>query len=69
VLTDGVAAGTLPPQPAEVVAAAIVGAISEALVGPLVENGTDPTGRDPGVVGTLITVVDRAAGGCDAHHS
>jgi AcrR family transcriptional regulator len=68
VLADGVAAGTLPPQPPGVVAAAIVGAIGEALVGPLAEHGPDAAGRDPDVIGTLITVVDRAAGGCDGQH-
>jgi AcrR family transcriptional regulator len=69
VVADGVAAGTLPPQPTDVVAAAIVGAIGEALVGPLVAHAPEPAGRDPAVVDALITIVDRAVGGCHAEHS
>ncbi len=45
VITEGVAVGELPPQDAEVSAAALVGAIGEAMVGPL-----SPTSgpHDPG---------------------
>ncbi len=43
-LTDGIAAGEFPAQDVEVSSAAIVGALGEALVGPLspTSNGTDP---------------------------
>lgn len=56
----GVAAGELPPQDADVVAAALVGAIGEALVGPL-------SGRaDPALVPTLVTFARRSTGVRDA---
>lgn len=44
VLRDGIAAGELPAQDAELSAAALVGALGEALVGPLAVGGavTDP---------------------------
>jgi AcrR family transcriptional regulator len=51
-LVDGIAAGEFPEQRVEVVAAALVGAIGEALVGPL-----SPAGRavdDDAVVDALI---------------
>jgi hypothetical protein len=35
ILRDGVASGELPPQNVELTAAALVGALGEALVGPL----------------------------------
>ena|SRR5579875_416225 len=63
-IRDGVASGELPAQHAPVVAAALVGAIGEALVGPLAA-GTD----DPETVPTLIDFVHRALGRTlsDAH--
>jgi AcrR family transcriptional regulator len=58
----GVAAGELPAQDAAVVAAALVGAIGEALAGPL-------SGRpDPAVVPTLVTFALRSIGVRDAVH-
>ena len=60
-ITAGVHTGELPPQNAAVVAAALVGAIGEALIGPLVT-----TGPDPDTVATLIQFATRAVGG-DAH--
>ena len=55
--------GELPPQNASVVAAALVGAIGEALVGPLA-TGTE----DPDTVPTLIQFAHRALGAVDATH-
>ncbi len=57
VVAAGVARGQLPPQNPTVVAAALVGAIGEALVGPLA-TGTD----DPDTVPTLIEFAARALG-------
>jgi AcrR family transcriptional regulator len=62
VITDaierGVATGELPPQNASVVAAALVGALGEALIGPLA-TGTE----DPDTLPTLIRFTLRAIGG------
>src|SRR4051794_15992448 len=55
-IDSGVADGELPPQNATVVAAALVGAIGEALIGPLVTG-------DPDTVPTLIQFATRAVGG------
>jgi AcrR family transcriptional regulator len=55
---DGVRSGQLPPQNAAVVAAALVGAIGEALIGPLAIGA-----EDPDTVPTLITFALRAIGG------
>ena len=54
----GVRTGELPPQDADVVAAALVGAIAEALVGPLAAGH-----EDPATVPTLIEFAHRAVGG------
>lgn len=48
VLADGVAAGELPEQDVELTAAALIGAIGEALTGPL-----SPVAPDPDVAGTV----------------
>jgi AcrR family transcriptional regulator len=64
VVADGVARAELPPQNAAVVAGALVGAIGEALVGPLA------TGiEDPDTVPTLIEFAARALGAVDATHA
>jgi AcrR family transcriptional regulator len=63
VVADAVAGGQLPPQNATVVAAALVGAIGEALVGPLA-TGTD----DPETVPALIEFAARALGAAHATH-
>lgn len=60
-ITDGVRSGELPAQNPTVVAAALVGAVAEALVGPLAA-GID----DPDTIPTLITFTHRAIGG---HHA
>jgi AcrR family transcriptional regulator len=57
-IAAGVTAGELPAQNATVVAAALVGAISEALVGPLAAGHEDPE-----TVPTLIEFAHRAIGG------
>ncbi|HET8582514.1 MAG TPA: TetR/AcrR family transcriptional regulator [Jatrophihabitans sp.] len=57
-IEHGVASGELPPQNAQVVAAALVGAIGEALVGPLATGA-----EDPDTVPTLIVFAHRAIGG------
>jgi AcrR family transcriptional regulator len=57
-VADGVATGELPHQHPAVVAAALVGAIAEALVGPLAD-GVD----DPDTVPALINFAHRAVGG------
>ena len=63
-VADGVRTGELPPQNATVVAAALVGAIGEALVGPLVAPLTTD-GPDPDTVPTLTRFAIRAVGGSD----
>lgn len=55
-IADGVRAGAVPPQDAEIVAAALVGAIGEALAGPLTGVG------QPDVVPSLISFACRAIG-------
>jgi AcrR family transcriptional regulator len=64
VVAEGVRCGDLPPQNAAVVSAALVGAIGEALVGPLAAG----TG-DPDTVPTLIAFARRAIGAADATHA
>lgn len=53
----GVATGALPPQDPQVSAAALVGAVAEALIGPLSEGATSPD-----VVPALVRFVLRAMG-------
>ena len=60
-IRDGVRSGVLPPQNADVVAAALVGAIGEALAGPLAA-GSDPAAHDPDTVPALIRFTQRAVG-------
>jgi AcrR family transcriptional regulator len=57
VIAEGVAGGSIPPQNPQVVAAALVGAIGEALVGPLATDS-----HDPDTVPTLIEFTRRALG-------
>lgn len=64
VIADGVCAGELPPQNCDVVASALVGAIGEALVGPLADNGADPD-----TIPTLVQFSIRALGVPDAAHA
>ncbi|MER7000308.1 TetR/AcrR family transcriptional regulator [Streptomyces sp. NPDC000410] len=60
-IAAGVACGELPPQPPELTAAALVGAVAEALVGPLADGDAAPDDVIPG----LITFTLRALGGHD----
>ncbi|SHF48523.1 transcriptional regulator, TetR family [Jatrophihabitans endophyticus] len=57
-VADGVRSGRLPPQNADVVAAALVGAVAEALVGPLAVGHDDPD-----TLPTLVRFAHRAVGG------
>lgn len=57
-INRGVASGELPPQNAAIVAAALVGALGEALVGPLATGAEDPE-----TIPTLIEFTLRAIGG------
>ena len=61
VVAEGVASGAIPPQNPQVVAAALVGAIGEALVGPLATDN-----HDPDTVPTLIEFTRRALGSAPA---
>jgi AcrR family transcriptional regulator len=61
-IADGVALGLLPPQNPEVTAAALVGAIAEALVAPLAAGALEPD-----TIPSLITFALRAVGGSHAH--
>jgi AcrR family transcriptional regulator len=56
VVSGGVRCGSLPPQDVEVVSAALVGAIAEALLGPL------RTGADTGFLATVVAFAHRAVG-------
>lgn len=60
-IAAGVATGELPPQLPELTAAALVGAIAEALVGPLADGDASPDD----VIPELITFTLRALGGHD----
>jgi AcrR family transcriptional regulator len=62
----GIAAGELPDQDVRVSAAAVVGALGEALVGPLAADATAPVGspvrpRDDAIA-SLITYIQRSIG-------
>src|SRR3954452_19554806 len=64
IVADGIAAGELPPQNAELAGAALVGALAEALVGPLSEVAahTDPDALVADLVAfCLRSVTDREA--------
>ncbi|AWZ06928.1 MULTISPECIES: TetR/AcrR family transcriptional regulator [unclassified Streptomyces] len=61
-IAAGVATGELPPQSPELTAAALVGAVAEALVGPL----ADGDARPDDVIPALITFTLRSLGGHDA---
>ena len=63
-VADGITSGALPPQNTDVTAAALVGAIAEALVGPLAA-GTPA----PDTIPSLIIFAQRAVGGTDASHA
>jgi AcrR family transcriptional regulator len=60
VLADGIDAGEVPPQDVEATAAALIGAIGEAMVGPLspTANGGDPEA----LIASLVNFCTRAIG-------
>ncbi|WP_354640093.1 TetR/AcrR family transcriptional regulator [Kitasatospora camelliae] len=58
-IADAVAAGEIPPQNAELTGAALVGAVGEALVGPLAAGGRHPDE----VIPALVSFTLRALGG------
>jgi AcrR family transcriptional regulator len=60
VIEEGIDAGELPPQDADATAAALIGAIGEAMVGPLspTTNGGDPDA----LIASLINFCTRAIG-------
>jgi AcrR family transcriptional regulator len=62
-LADGAAAGELRPGDVRVAAAAIVGALPEALLGPLGDRGGGEA-----LVAALVTFTLNAAGGADGRH-
>lgn len=63
-LADGVAAGEFADQDVRLTAAALVGAIGDALVGPLSPPGTqDGRGEDAELIAELQTFCRRAVGG------
>ena len=69
VLDEGIAAGELPPQDTGTVAAALVGAIGEALVGPLSPAGGEPGARvrHEALVAAIVQFCLTAIGREEAH--
>ncbi|HET9137815.1 TetR/AcrR family transcriptional regulator [Actinophytocola sp.] len=63
-VADGVATGVLPPQNPDITAAALVGAIAEALVGPLAAGAAEVD-----TIPSLITFAHRATGATRATHA
>ena len=63
-LRQGIAAGEIPPQNVELSAAAIVGAISESMVGPLSPIGAINSDED--LIATLVRFCRRSLGIADA---
>jgi hypothetical protein len=59
-LKAGINAGEIPDQHAELSSAALIGAIAEALVGPISPAG--PTHNDEEIVSSLITFCRQALG-------
>src|SRR3954454_8775740 len=56
-LRDGMAAGELPPGDADLVAAAIVGALAEALLGPLARRDTESAALVAGLQSFVLNAV------------
>jgi hypothetical protein len=65
VIAEGIEAGELPPQDVDATAAAMIGAIGEAMLGPLspTTNGGDPDA----LIASLINFCTRAIGEEPAH--
>lgn len=62
IVADGVAAGAFPPQSAEIAATAIVGSVSEVLVGPLAPAVRSDADVER-VLGEIVAHVHRAVAG------
>jgi len=60
-IREGIEAGTIPPQDAELAAAAVVGVIAETLVGPLSPVATD-TGSEEQIVRAIVGFGRRVIG-------
>ena len=60
-IREGIDAGTIPPQDAELAAAAVVGVIAETLVGPLSPVATD-TGSEEQIVRAIVGFCRRVIG-------
>ena len=60
-IREGIDAGTIPPQDAELAAAAVVGVIAETLVGPLSPVATD-TGSEEQTVRAIVGFCRRVIG-------
>jgi AcrR family transcriptional regulator len=60
-LRQGIAAGTIPEQDADLTAAAVVGVIAETLVGPLSPISSD-THTEADIVTTIVTLCRRVVG-------
>lgn len=69
-ITEGVASGRLPAQDPNLTAAALVGAVGEALVGPLAEGGAPGAPDKPDtLIPALVSFALRALGGRNAADS
>jgi AcrR family transcriptional regulator len=60
-IREGIAAGTIPSQDADLAAAAVVGVIAETLVGPLSPVGNDRH-SDEAIVAAIVTFCRRVIG-------
>ncbi len=60
-IRQGIAAGTIPSQDADLAAAAVVGVIAETLVGPLAPVATDSR-PDAAIVEAIVTFCRRVIG-------
>jgi AcrR family transcriptional regulator len=60
-IRESIDAGTIPPQDADLAAAAVVGVIAETLVGPLSPVATDSTAEDA-IVRAIVTFCRRVVG-------
>jgi AcrR family transcriptional regulator len=65
-LAEAIAAGEAPEQDVELTAAALVGAVAEALVGPLATGSVDADGGE--TIASLVIFTLRSVGGCHAIH-
>lgn len=66
-ITEAVTARTLPPQDADITAAALVGAVAEVLTGPL--SGGADAGTVPALADFTLRALGHTTGGSDATHT